>query len=545
MEQENKPSYNILQPLLLSACMAIGMMVGYKINEKPENTLVSTLDFPADSMMMTGRVEELIRFVENKYVEKVDGNILIDEALTAVFSKLDPHSIYLSPHEVGDVNDQMDGSYNGIGIENFFVDDTVFVSSVLDNSPAKKSGIQPFDKIITIDSNKVSGQSLDYSRIRQMLRKADGTKVKIGVLRGSKKLILEIMVSDIPVRTVSSYLLPEIQTAYIKIDRFGTNTYKEYMEEVEKYFETKKAKHVILDLRDNPGGYLPEATNILCQIFAEKDKLLLYTEGRNSKRNEYKSNGKRFFDIDKVVVLIDENSASASEIIAGAIQDWDRGLVVGRRSFGKGLVQEQYNLNNGGAVRLTVAKYFTPTGRSIQRDYTDRENYDEDLAARYKNGDLFHKDSLLVKNGKKYQTLLLKRPVTGGGGITPDVFISLDSMYKDHTTLELRSYIPEYTYKYVSANRGIIPKDHQSLANWSLPASYISGFEAFVQKESESFKDLKPGKIFLHFDNDVKTYMSKYVLDNEERKKYSINSDEYLTSAIKLISTNRSPQNYK
>lgn len=541
-EQEVKGTYKIIQPLMLSACIAIGMMIGYKMNEKPENALISTMDYPVDSLMMTGRVEELIRFIENKYVDKVDSEKLIAAALKGVFEELDPHSIYLSPDETESVNDQMDGEYDGIGIENFIIDDTVRVSAVLKNSPAEKAGIRVFDKIISIDGNPVTGKDTKYTDVRNLLKQKPGTKVKILFMRGPAQVTLDVTVGEVEVKTVSAQYLKDIQTVLVKIDRFGDNTYREFMDVVELYFSKNNAKHIILDLRDNPGGFLPEATNILCQIFEEKERLLLYTEGRSNKKNEYKSTGKRFFPIDQVVVLIDENSASASEIIAGAIQDWDRGLVIGRRSFGKGLVQEQYKLNNGGAVRLTVARYFTPSGRSIQRDYVDRDEYDDDFHSRYQNGDLFHKDSTLIKNGGKYTTLLLKRTVEGSGGITPDLFVAMDSVYKNGNYLEAFAFLQEFSFRYAAKYHTSIPTDIKAFDSWILPDKGINELNAFIKANVET--ELIVGKdLWPYFKLEIKKQIRNILFKKENATDFT--NDKFVSEAIKAIKNKKGAADFK
>lgn len=541
-EQEVKGTYKIIQPLMLSACIAIGMMIGYKMNDKPENALISTMDYPVDSLMMTGRVEELIRFIENKYVDKVDSEKLIAAALKGVFEELDPHSIYLSPDETESVNDQMDGEYDGIGIENFIIDDTVRVSAVLKNSPAEKAGIRVFDKIISIDGNPVTGKDTKYTDVRNLLKQKPGTKVKILFMRGPAQVTLDVTVGEVEVKTVSAQYLKDIQTVLVKIDRFGDNTYREFMDVVELYFSKNNAKHIILDLRDNPGGFLPEATNILCQIFEEKERLLLYTEGRSNKKNEYKSTGKRFFPIDQVVVLIDENSASASEIIAGAIQDWDRGLVIGRRSFGKGLVQEQYKLNNGGAVRLTVARYFTPSGRSIQRDYVDRDEYDDDFHSRYQNGDLFHKDSTLIKNGGKYTTLLLKRTVEGSGGITPDLFVAMDSVYKNGNYLEAFAFLQEFSFRYAAKYHTSIPTDIKAFDSWILPDKGINELNAFIKANVET--ELIVGKdLWPYFKLEIKKQIRNILFKKENATDFT--NDKFVSEAIKAIKNKKGAADFK
>lgn len=544
MDSRKKDNYNIIQPLLLSACIAVGMMVGYKMNDKEDGSLIETVSYDDDNIKLVGRVEELLRFVENKYVDEINSNELMDEAVSAIFSKLDPHSSYLSPSELADINDQMNGSFNGIGIENFIIDDTINIYQILEDSPASRAGIKPFDKIISIDDTIIAGKDISYENVRSMLRKEKGDKVTLGIFRDRNILAIDVNVDIIPVSSVSSTLLPNIETAYIKIERFGSKTYTEFMDEVEKYFQPinddkkGKAKHLILDLRDNPGGYLPEATNILCQLFTEKDKLLVYTEGRKNKKNEYKSNGKHFFSIDQIVVLIDENSASASEIIAGAIQDWDRGYVIGRRSYGKGLVQEQYDLNNGGAIRLTVARYYTPSGRSIQRDYSDRESYDGDYSARYTNGDLFHKDSILVDDKKEYFTLVNKRKVSASGGITPDIFIGMDTIYRSENFLLLKSLIPEFTYRYATINKQNLPETLEGINNWKVTDDLYKAFIEYAAKESEE-KPILSGQVS-KLDNEIRANLMKIIVGKSKSETYLLTKDVAIQKASEVIK-NKTP----
>ena len=527
---------------MLSACIAVGMMVGYKMNDKPENSLVSIEDYPTDSLMLTGRVEELIRFIEHKYVDKIDSDQLISEALNGVFSRLDPHSIYLSAEDTENVNDQMDGTYNGIGIENFMIDDTVHISNVLSNTPAENSGLRTFDKIISIDGKMVAGKNIDYSDIRSMLKKNAGSTVKLEILRKSKQISVNLMVGEVEVKTVKSVFLKDINTVLIKIDRFGDNTYREFMDEVEKHFTKNNAKHLILDLRDNPGGFLPEATNILCQIFAEKDRLLLFTEGRSNKKNEYKTNGKRFFEIDQVVVLIDENSASASEIVAGAIQDWDRGVIIGRRSYGKGLVQEQYNLTNGGAIRLTVARYYTPSGRSIQRDYTNRDEYETDYQDRHQNGDLFNKDSTLIKNGGKFYTQILNREVAGSGGITPDIFVAMDTMYRDEYYFSVSYLLPEFAFRFASKYKENIPIDRKSFALWQLTDAAYPEFNTFLKNHEEDISKMTP-QTFDKLKKEIKIQISKYLF-NENGITSDPENDIFISEAIQVIKNKKTAADF-
>jgi len=538
---QNTPTYKVLQPLILAATIAVGMMIGYKLNDKPEFSLVSKHEFPKDSLYYTGRVEELIRFIESKYVDTINEDILLDAAVQAVLDKLDPHSIYLNPSEASDQNDEMNGKYYGIGVENYFIDDTVHISNIIDGAPASQAGLKIFDKIIMIDGDTVAGKKLKYDAIRQKLRKQRGHDVNVKILRNGKQLDYTIQVGEVKVRSVHSTLIPEIETALIRIDKFGTNTYKEFMEDVEKWFGTHKAKNIILDLRNNPGGYLPEAINILSQIFKDKDNLLLYTIGKGGKRNEYKTTGKYFFNIEQVVVLIDEESASASEIIAGAIQDLDRGIIIGRRSFGKGLVQEQYPLNNGGAIRLTVSRYYTPSGRSIQKDYSNSEKYSMDIQQRYAHGDLFYEDSTTAKNNGKYYTKIYKREVPGGGGITPDIFIGLNTSSKDSISFEEYQLLPEFAFKYLSRHPNLLKSGIKEVND---DKTYQDDFDVFMTSRlgADFVKRNKnqASKYFQAFKDQLDIIMTKTNNYDEPVNQ----DDKYVQTAISTIKNNKSPKDF-
>lgn len=515
--------------------MAIGIMLGFKMNDNKDYSLIEEVDF-VGGPRLTGRVEELIRFVETRYVDKINSEELLDEALNSVFTKLDPHSVYLSPAELSDVNDQMNGSYYGIGIETFLIRDTVNVCGVLPDSPAFKSGIRLFDKIIAIDDSIVAGKKMEFSLIRNMLRKEENEKLKLQILRDGKLSDLLLNPENIPISTVSLAFKQNDSIAYIKIDRFGSQTYKEFMEAVEQLFSVEKAKHLILDLRGNPGGYLPEATNLLCQIFEEKERLLVYTEGRNNKRNEYKSTGKRFFEINKVAVLIDENSASASEIVAGAIQDWDRGVIVGRRSFGKGLVQEQYDLNNGGAVRLTVARYYTPSGRSLQRDYIDRVAYDDDIYDRFRNGQLYYNDQPQELDSSSYITKILSRKLLASGGVFPDIFIPLDTFYKDEVFLEADAYLSEFIFDLLSKKELPLASDASAVQNAIIPDNFMPRLKKYagisIAGKFEDFwlKSLKPA---------IFTNIAKFSLGKKESALVGNKYDPFIMEAISFINSEK------
>lgn len=533
--------YNTFQPLVLAASVAIGMMVGFKMNDISDGSAWQWVD-DKEQKFGEGRVEQFLRFVEHKYVDSIDTEELTEEAVRAILAKLDPYSYYLSPQEVKGIEEDMNGSYVGIGVENYFLHDTIQVSRVIPGSPADKAGMKIFDQLIAIDDISVAGQGMAYEEIRDMLSRSVGEKIKVHILRGGAPLTLDIEIQNVSVSTVSSHHLPEIETAYIRIFKFGTHTYRDFMKEVEVLFGEKKARHLILDLRDNMGGYLPEAIHILCQIFEEKDKLLMYTKGKNDRKYEYKSTGKRFFPIDKVYVLIDENSASASEIVAGAIQDWDRGIIIGRRSFGKGMVQEQYALKNGGAVRLTVSRYYTPSGRSVQKPLTDREHFDNELDDRYVSGEIFYRDSLKTDSRDTFFTKVLHRPIFGHGGITPDIFMALPEFLNDKESFRIRHVIPLYIHHLSQDPSTEMPASYAALQAWKIPEDFYFGFVAFAEKHYNE-------KLFwpqiLNYEPIFREETASQNFSEEELWKYQQNEDDMLKTSVEAATRQRIPSDLK
>jgi len=409
-------NYIIKEPLWLSLMVVIGIVVGLKLSPSQDGSFFVDLGDKQNNSI--GKVDEVIQFIESRYVDDVDEDELITSAVTSIFSELDPHSSYLPPNQLKDVEEDMKGVYEGIGVQTILRDDTIFIQHVLQNSPALKAGLLVGDRIILIDSTKMSGTGLPYTQLRKGLDFKAAETRKMIVQRRGHNMEINITAEAIPTPAVELAYEIEADVVFIKLKRFSENVYKEFMEALEELVVPDKPFDLILDLRDNPGGYLPETIKILNQIFEEKNKLLVYTEDRNNRKTEYKTNGTRFFEVQKVVVLINEASASASEIIAAAIQDWDRGIVIGQTSFGKGLVQEQYNLKNGGAIRLTVSRYFTPSGRIIQKPY---------------------ENEMAMETGdtSQFYTKKYKRKISGSGGVSPD--LTIESSDRDNDTCILAS----------------------------------------------------------------------------------------------------------
>ena len=403
----------IYLPLALSVTLALGMLLGAKMRDKGPviEFLRAEKELSADA---SHTLEEIVRYIEARYVDSMDRDTLYQSAISAILSRLDPHSAWLSAEEVRKVQEGRDGQFSGIGLEYMIVEDSVWVLRALPGSPASEAGIEPGDRLIQIGDTMLEGTGTDQARIARLMRGEIGSQVNLRIAREGRPMMdISLRRSKVSFPSVMPGVMLDDSCGYIAIQRFGSTTYREFMEQFEVLQRDKGMRHLLIDLRGNPGGYLEESTNILSQLFLEKDRLLVYTLDKRRERKEYRTTGKIFFPLDRIVVLVDETSASASEVVAGAIQDWDRGLVVGRPTFGKGLVQEQYPLKDGSAILLTTARYYTPSGRSIQRHQP-------------KSGELAGgKDSLgssVIPLGSSPSFSTSKgRTVYGGGGIQPDV----------------------------------------------------------------------------------------------------------------------------
>ncbi|MCU4157359.1 S41 family peptidase [Carboxylicivirga sp. A043] len=374
------------------------------------------------------------QLVNSLYVDSVDNEELVEEAIVGMLKSLDPHSVYISADEVAAMNEPLDGSFEGVGIQFNILDDTLMVVNPVLGGPSEKVGIRAGDRIVGIDGENVAGVGIKNSDVFNYLRGKKGTKVNLSVLRRGADGELKFVVTrdKIPLYSVEAAYMATPKTAYIKISRFALNTHDEFVEALEK-LEEDEYENLILDLRGNGGGYLKAAIDIADELL-DKDKLLVYTQGLNSERRNHHARKKGLFEKGNLVVLIDEGSASASEIVSGAVQDWDRGLVLGRRSFGKGLVQRPFDFPDGSMIRLTIAEYYTPAGRCIQKDYGNGvDAYHNELGERYLHGELSNADSIHFDETLEYKTKVSGRTVYGGGGIMPDVFIAVDtSMYSDY-----------------------------------------------------------------------------------------------------------------
>ena len=409
-------------PLFFSLTMVIGMILGFNLRDTLRNKrdVVSVLK-------RNDRLEEIIDLINENYVDTVNSNLLYKNAISGILKNLDPHTIYIPADEVAEENDDLEGTFSGIGVEFSIVRDTIEVTSVIEKGPASNAGVALGDQLIKVSDSLVAGNNITSERILHLLRGKQQTSVAITFRNAENGGIknASIIRDIITVNSVEAYLMLDDTTGYIKINKFSANTYAEFIKALSN-LQTKGATQLVVDLRDNPGGYLEAATSIADEFLNDK-KLIVYTKGIHNQRTEYRSGEKGKFEAGRLAILIDEGAASASEILAGAIQDWDRGLIIGRRSFGKGLVQEQYEMTDGAGLRLTIAKYYTPAGRCIQRSYAKgREAYRADYEKRFETGELIGKEIETIADTTPFYTAN-NRKVFGGGGIKPDIFVPYDT----------------------------------------------------------------------------------------------------------------------
>lgn len=395
--------------------------------------------------------------VNNLYVDNVDEEKIVENAVRGILENLDPHSSYSTKEETTSSQETMQGSFSGIGIQFNMQKDTLYVVQTIAGGPSEKVGILPGDRFIAVDDSIIAGRKLKNTDIMKRLRGPKGTKVNIKVKRGSNAELLEFRITrdDIPLNSIDAVYMADGKTGYIRLSRFAATSYKEFKDAITK-LKKQGMQQLILDLTDNGGGYMQIAAQIANEML-NRGNLIVYTQGRKSPRQNLNADGSGTFRTQKVVVMINQFSASASEILSGAVQDWDRGVVVGRRSFGKGLVQREFLLPDSSSFRLTIARYYTPSGRNIQKPYVkgDREDYDKDIIDRYNHGELQSADSIHFADSLKHTTLRLHRTVYGGGGIMPDVFVPLDTtQYTDyHRHLVAKGIIPQFALRYVDKNR--------------------------------------------------------------------------------------------
>jgi len=531
---------NLLTAASYAVVLLIGLLLGRNfVRESAKSG--NNGQFPAVLIDRNGKLQQLMEIVGNNYVDVVGVDTLQDYAIKNVLSKLDPHSTYMPPAVAREMGEDLNGNFDGIGVEYYRLRDTLMITGVTPNGPAEQAGIRNGDKLLAINNKLVSGVHMKEQEVAAMVRGKIGTTVNLSISRNGRNLSEPIKVTrnKIVVSSIPAAYIIDTAIAYIKVKRFGAQTVRDFKENLNR-MKQYGVNSLILDLRGNNGGFLQTATTLASEFFKEK-KILVYTQGAHEPRTVYYSKGNGSFAEGKVAVLIDENSASASEIVAGAIQDWDRGIVVGRRSFGKGLVQDQYDFEDGSAVNLTIARYYTPSGRSIQKSYKDGlEKYFGEISRRYQSGELthMHQDSLAdttLLSGTKYYTSN-GRTIYGGGGIMPDIYVPLDTtganaLYERVSQVNL---IQDYVYTHLISSPPDYSIDHY-ITHYQLPSrTYLD----FIQEAKErgitvSNKESKEAREWI--EEEMRALVARFFFGNEAYFKVKNQSDRVVKRAVEAL----------
>lgn len=446
---------NRFVPFIIAVSTVVGIIIGTFFTNRFAGNRLNIINSSSN------KLNDLLHIIDDQYVDTVNINNVVEDAMPKILEELDPHSTYISAQDAQTANDDLKGSFSGIGVQFVIRNDTVRISGIIKGGPSEKVGLLAGDKIVAVDGKPYVGKEVTNEETMHRLKGEKGTKVTVAVMRhGHKKpLSFTIVRGDIPIKSIDAAYMLTNKLGYIKIKNFGETTYAELLTALAQ-LEQNDFAGLVIDLRGNGGGYLTSAIQMVNE-FLPKDRLIVYTEGRRAKREEYKSDGRGSYQDMPLIVLTDEQSASASEIFSGAIQDNDRGIIVGRRSFGKGLVQQPIDFSDGSIVRLTIARYYTPSGRCIQKPYVKghkRDEYDMDLQTRYQHGEFFNADSI-KQTGEVYHTSI-GREVYGGGGIMPDYFVAEDTTYFTtyYTDAVTTGLISQFCFEYVDGNRPTLQK---------------------------------------------------------------------------------------
>jgi len=485
MTSENKNKSVVYFPIIIFLTLAIGFLLGRLVYKGNNSVFVSDYSH-------TDKISLLLDLIEENYVDTISTEKLMEIALPKILEELDPHSIYIPAVDYAQTQEPLDGNFEGIGVQFNVQNDTILIVSVISGGPSEKEGLLAGDRIITINDSVFAGKKITSEDVVKNLKGKKGTEVKLGIKRSGLDELLDYTITRdvIPLYSVNASYMYDNEIGYIKIDRFAQTTYTEFMDAIAK-LKKQGLKKLILDLRGNSGGYLIEATDIADQ-FLTKDKMIVFTQGKARPKNEYFATDKdECVDIE-LVVLTDTWSASASEILSGAIQDNDRGTIIGRRTYGKGLVQEPITFDDGSSIRLTVARYYTPTGRCIQKPYGENsEAYDNEIYTRIENGELEHIDSTLFADSLKFTTPKGKT-VYGGGGIMPDIFVAVDTTgYSDYfEKLSIKGLIYKYALEYADNNRTKLSKftTSEQIINYLNSINFVIIFKTYA--ENNGVKDI-------------------------------------------------------
>ena len=531
-------------PIMMALSVVVGILIGTFYANHFSGNRLSIINSSSN------KLNYLLHIINDQYVDTVDANDLVEKAMPQILAELDPHSVYISAKDVQQANDDLRGSFSGVGIEFTIRQDTLRVQQIINNGPAERAGVIAGDKIITVDDKPFTGKTLTNEEAMHRLKGPKDTKVKLGILRYGEKKLRSITVTrgEIPTKSVTAIYMLDNHTGYIRIKNFGENTYPELLIALAKLSQ-ENFKSLCIDLRGNTGGYLQSAVQIANE-FLPKNRLIVYTQGRKSPRQEYRSDGRGSYQQIPLVILIDETSASASEILAGAIQDNDRGTIIGRRSFGKGLVQQPIAFSDQSMIRLTIARYYSPSGRCIQKPYTagDNKNYEEDILARYEHGEFFSGDSI-KHEGKEYHTAN-GRPVYGGGGITPDIFVAEDttnvtSYYKQAS---ISGLIIMFAYNYTDENRHKLSQltTVDEMAAYLKRQNIVDKFATYADNNGLKRRNLMIQRSFNLLERYIISRIVYNMMKEEAWIQYLNSDDPAITETLRVIREGKAfPQNDK
>lgn len=522
-----------MMPLLMALCIVVGILIGnFYANHFSGNRL---------NIINSGsnRLSNLLHIIDDQYVDKVNIDSLVDNAIPLILSELDPHSVYINAQDAQAATDDLKGSFTGIGVEFNIRQDTIHVQNVIKNGPAERAGLLAGDKIVSVDGKPFVGKMVTNQEAQRRLKGPKDTKVKVGVMRYGSKKVKEFVITrgDIPQKSIGATYLLDEKTGYVRIKSFGETTYPELLIALAQLSE-QGFQNLVIDLRDNTGGYLTSAIQIANEFLA-KNKLIVYTQGRKSPKQEYRSDGHGSYQKIPLVVLINEGSASSSEIFAGAMQDNDRATIIGRRSFGKGLVQQQIGFPDGSIIRLTIARYYTPSGRCIQKPYTtgDDKDYEQDLLTRYQHGEFFSQDSI-KHSGPAYYTGN-GRKVYGGGGITPDIFVPEDTLnvtsyYKEAS---MSGLILQFAFTYTDDNRPKLNNftEMMQLANYLVKQNTVDKFATYADKHGLKRRNLMIRKSHKLLERYINSRIIYNIMDESAWNQYLNIDDPAINMALKVF----------
>ena len=531
----DKPKKSYFIPVIAAVAIVIGILIGtFYANQ------FSTDRRGIINMSSNNKLNALLRIVEDQYVDTVKINELIEEAMPQILGELDPHSAYIPAKDLEAVNDDLAASFSGIGVQFTIHDDSIHINNVIHGGPSEKVGLMAGDRIVAVDDSAFVGKSVNNVSVQRKLKGPKGSTVKLGVYRPGEKesLTFTVVRGDIPVKSINASYMIKNKYGYIKVDKFAENTYHELLIALAQ-LNQQRCEGIIIDLRENTGGFMGAAIQMVNE-FLPKDRLIVYTEGRKSPRKDYLSNGTGSNQEMPLVVLIDEGSASASEIFSGAIQDNDRGTIIGRRSFGKGLVQQPIEFSDGSAIRLTIARYYTPSGRCIQKHYSNGKDqeYEMDIYNRYEHGEFFSQDSIKQDQSTVYYTSL-GRPVYGGGGIMPDYFIPVDTtgMTSYFQMARNRGLTIQFSFNYTDKYRTSLQQftEWRPLLKYLKSQNVIEQFVRFAEGKGLKRRNIMIAKSRELLELNLYGNIIYNMLDMQSYIEYLNESDKPVLKAIEIL----------